>query len=135
MTMEKESTIPGFFRRRELLEEKQPSKDTLRTLGSELAAQGLLDESLAFFVKAEDREGIERVLKESRQQGDTFTFEAALKALGETASQGDWREVGEGALKTGRLWFAYRAFEKADHQPGLEKVREIMKEKDITPPS
>jgi hypothetical protein len=68
MTMEKESTIPGFFRRRELLEEKQPSKDTLRTLGSELAAQGLLDESLAFFVKAEDREGVERVLKESRQQ-------------------------------------------------------------------
>jgi hypothetical protein len=31
------------------------------------------------------------------------------------------------------LWFAYRSFEKADHQENLERTRRLMFEAGITP--
>jgi hypothetical protein len=39
----------------------------------------------------------------------------------------EWVGVGETALTAGLLWFAYRAFEKADHQDGLERTRAAMR--------
>ena len=63
------------------------------------------------------------VLEESRRRGDAFTFEAALRALGRTASRKEWAEVGEQAAAAGQFRFAWRAFEKAGDKAGLEKVR------------
>jgi hypothetical protein len=124
--MTENTPYPGFFRRREMLNAGTTPAETLSDKGAELAAQGLLDEALAFFLRAGNRDGIEGVLEESRRTGDTFTFEAALRALGREASKEEWGGVGRKALEEGRLWFAYRAFEKADDQGGLEKVRAAM---------
>jgi hypothetical protein len=41
--------------------------------------------------------------------------------------------MGETALKAGMLWFAYRAFEKADNQDGLERARTAMHAAGISP--
>jgi hypothetical protein len=118
-----EVSVPGFFRKREMLEGDRASKEDLSGVGRGLAAEGLLDEALLFFVKAEDEEGMADVLEESRRRGDAFTFEAALRALGRTASQKEWSEVGERAAAAGKFRFAWRAFEKAGDKAGLEKVR------------
>lgn len=131
--MEK-SSVPGFIRRRDLLDGKGSSTEALAAQGRDFLDRGLLDEALTFFARAGDREGMERVLEESRGQGDAFTFEAALRALGTQASHSDWKDLGEKALAAGYLWFSYRAFEKADHQPGLEEVRRLMVEREIPPP-
>jgi hypothetical protein len=118
-----------------MLDGDKTAGGTLREFASELVDQGLLDEALGYFVKAGDREGMESVLEESRRVGDTFSFEASLRALGREASKEEWGALGKQALDNGRLWFAYRAFEKADDQPGLEKVRASMSDHDIVPPS
>ena len=78
---------------------------------------------------------MESVLEESRRSGDSFSFEAALRALSLEATREEWGALGRQALEDGKLWFAYRAFEKADDQGGLEKVRTAMSEKDITIPA
>lgn len=130
----KEVPGPGFFRRRELLDSEGSSREALASQGGDFYAKGMLDEALTFFAAAGDREGMEKVLEESRSQGDAFTFEAALRALGKSASRSDWKDVGEKALAAGQLWFSYRAFEKADHQPGLEEVRRVMAEQEIPHP-
>jgi len=130
----KEASVPGFIRRRELLDGEGSSREALASQGGDFYSLGLLDEALTFFAEAGDREGMEKVLEKSRSQGDAFTFEAALRALGKSASRSDWKDVGEKALAAGQLWFSYRAFEKADHQTGLEEVRRIMAEKEIPPP-
>lgn len=116
----------GFFKKRGLLYSEQVQPEALKEHGLDLLGQGLLDDSLEFFIKAQDREGMEKVLEESRRVGDYFSFEAALKALGRVATREEWENLGETALKSGQLWFAYRAFEKADDQTGLKKVREQM---------
>lgn len=116
-------SVPGFFRKREMLEGDRASKDDLSGVGRGLAAKGLLDEALLFFAKADDGEGMASVLEESRRRGDAFTFEAALRALDRTASRKEWAEVGERAAAAGQFRFASRAFEKAGDQAGMEKVR------------
>lgn len=133
--MNKEAKVPGFFRRRDLLDSEQPAERKLVDQGEEFAEQGLLDEALTFFIRAGDEKGMRRVLAESRSLGDSFTFDAALRVLGKTASRSEWKEVGEKAFEAGRLWFSYRAFEKADYQEGLEKVRAAMGEQGVSLPS
>jgi len=121
--MSGEVSVSGFFRKRELLQGDRASKGDLIGVGRGLAAEGLLDEALLFFAKAEDGEGMANILEESRRRGDAFTFEAALRALGRTASPKEWSEVGEQAAAAGQFRFAWRAFEKAGDKEGLEKVR------------
>ena len=129
------AAYPGFFRRREMLDAEGTPEKTLSAQGEELAAHGLLDEALTFFARAGNRQGMERVLEESRRSGDFFSFEAALRALNLEATREEWGALGRQALEDGKLWFAYRAFEKADDQEGLGKVRASMSEKDITIPT
>ncbi len=126
-------SIPGFYRKREMLEGDRASKEDLGREGRVLAAQGLLDEALLFFAKADDGEGMASVLEESRRRGDAFTFEAALRALDRTASRKEWAEVGERAAAAGQFRFASRAFEKAGDQAGLEKVRLALADQEKSP--
>jgi hypothetical protein len=133
--MSEEAKVPGFFRRRDLLDSEQTPEGKLVQQGEEFAEQGLLDEALTFFIRAGDEKGMKMVLAESRRLGDSFTFDASLRVLGKTASRDEWKEVGEKAFEAGRLWFSYRAFEKADYQEGLEKVRAAMGEQGVSLPS
>jgi tetratricopeptide (TPR) repeat protein len=122
-----------FFGRRELLYAEQADAAALRAEGDGCLADGLLDTALALFQKAGEAGGIERVLEAAREAGDAFSFEAALRALGRTAKPEEWVRLGETALAGGRLSFAYRAFEKADNQSGLERVRREMSAAGIQP--
>lgn len=116
----------GFFEKRDLLFAEQPAASALSAAGRGLLEAGLPDSALELFVKAGDTAGVTEVMGAARAAGDAFTFEAALKALGKKAQAAEWVEVGETALAAGRLWFAYRAFEKADFQEGLERTRREM---------
>lgn len=125
--------IPGFFEKRELIYAAQPDAAALRALGGRLLAGGLLEAALECFVKAGDASGIGQVAEAAGAAGDAFAYEAALKSLGKPATPADWVALGETALAAGMLWFAYRAFEKADHQDGLERTRAAMHEAGIVP--
>ena len=92
---------------------------------SQLAA-GLLDGALEAFVKAGDTAGLAQLAEAARAAGDTFSFEAALRAQGKAPTPGEWVALGETALHAGPAMFAYRSFEKADHQEGLERTRREM---------
>jgi len=126
---------PGFFQRRDLVYAERPDVERLRAVAASCAGEGLLETALELSGKAGDPAGAERVLEAARQAGDSFAVEAALRALGRAAPEGLWAEVGETALAAGKLWFAYRAFEKADHQEGLGRVRGAMAAAGIEPPA
>lgn len=128
-----QGSIPGFFERRELLFAPKPDPAALSRHGRGFLEAGLLDSALESFAMAGDSEGLVQVDEAARRAGDTFSLVAVLKALGKTATPAEWIGVGETALKAGMLWFAYRAFEKADHQDGLERTRTAMHAAGITP--
>ena len=128
-----EKSQPGFFERRELLFAPQPNPAGLSAQGRLCLGAGLLEGALEFFAKAGDVAGLAQVEEAARRSGDAFSLEASLKALGKTATPAEWAAVGETALGAGLLWFAYRAFEKADNQAGLERTRREMHAAGITP--
>jgi hypothetical protein len=126
--------IPGFFQKREVLYAEKPDAAALRRQAEGSLVEGLLDTALEYYLKVGDTAGLERVAEAARVAGDVFTFAAALRALDRTVPAADWVRIGETALAGGKLSFAYRAFEKADHQPGLEQARREMAAAGITPP-
>jgi tetratricopeptide (TPR) repeat protein len=126
--------IPGFFQKRDVLYAGEPDAAALRRQAEACLAAGLLDTALEYYLKVGDTAGLERVAAEARKAGDVFSFGAAMRALERAVPAADWVEIGERALREGKLSFAYRAFEKADHQDGLERVRREMAAAGIQPP-
>ena len=124
--MAAEGGLPGFFEKRGLVYADQPNAGGLRAQGQRLLDAGVLEGALESFANAGDAEGIGRVAAAAATAGDAFAYEAAVKALGKAPTPAEWVAVGETALAAGMLGFAYRAFEKADHQDGLERARQAM---------
>ena len=128
-----QGSIPGFYERRELLFAAKPNPAALSAQGKGFLEAGLLDSALESFAMAGDSSGLALVEAAARRAGDTFSLVPALKALGKTPTAVEWVDVGETALTAGMLWFAYRAFEKADNQDGLERTRFAMHAAGINP--
>ena len=128
-----QGSLPGFYERRELLFAVKPVPASLSAQGRIFLEAGLLDSALESFAMAGDSAGLAQVDEAARRAGDTFSLVAVLKALGKTATPAEWVAIGETALKAGLLWFAYRAFEKADSQDGLERTRTAMHAAGISP--
>jgi hypothetical protein len=128
-----QGSLPGFFERRDLLFAVKPNPAALGAHGRIFLEAGLLDSALESCAVAGDTAGIARVEEAARRAGDSFSLVAVLKALGKTATPAEWVAIGETALQAGMLWFAYRAFEKADNQEGLERTRTAMHAAGISP--
>lgn len=128
-----QGTIPGFYERRELLFATKPDPSALSAHGRAFLEDGLLDSALESFAMAGDTAGLARVEEAARRTGDSFTLVAVLKALGKSPTPVEWVAIAETALQAGLLWFAYRAFEKADNQEGLERTRTAMHTAGISP--
>lgn len=129
-----EAVVTGFFKRQEMLESEGTSKEQLSQEARRLADEGLLDEAVTFFIRAEDTAGLDEMAARCRKEGDLFGFEAASRALGREPEAGEWKELGGTALTLGKLWFAYRGYEKADDQEGLDKVRQRMARDEVELP-
>jgi hypothetical protein len=128
-----EGSIPGFYERRELLFSTKPVAAALSAHGRVFLTAGLLDSALESFAMAGDTASLAEAEAAARSSGDTFSLVQALKALGKSATPAEWVAVGETALAAGLLWFAYRAFEKADSQDGLDRTRTAMHAAGISP--
>jgi hypothetical protein len=128
-----QGSIPGFYERRDLLFATKSDAAALSAQGRTFLEAGLLDSALESFAMAGDSAGLAQVEAAARRAGDSFSLVAVLRSLGKTATPVEWIAIGETALAAGMLWFAYRAYEKADNQDGLERARAAMHAAGITP--
>jgi len=128
-----QGSLPGFYERRNLLFAAKSDAAALSAHGRGFLEAGLLDSALESFAMAGDSAGLAQVEEAARRTGDTFSLVAVFKSLGKTATPAEWVAIGETALTAGMLWFAYRAFEKADNQDGLERTRTAMHAAGISP--
>ena len=132
--MAEDAVVTGFFKRQQLLDGEGVSHEQLSREAERLAGEGLTDEAVTFYARAENEGGLKEMAHRCRKDGDAFGFAAASHALGTRPDTGDWKELGGTALALGKLWFAYRAFAKAEDQEGLEKVRQRMAEANVQVP-
>ena len=129
-------TLPGFFEKRELLYAEQPNAAALRRAGARRAGGRAAGARAGVLRQGRRHRGAGAGGRGRARRGRRLRFEAALKALGQDGGGG--RSGSRSARRRSRpglLWFAYRAFEKADHQDGLERTRRAMFEAGIAPAS
>ena len=97
--------------RRAWLHAANMTPDKLKTAGRSMIEAGFLSDAVDFLAKAGDREGLARVIEIVIGEGDVFLFTRALKALGRQATEAEWDQLEQTAVRLGKQAFAARAAE------------------------
>jgi hypothetical protein len=102
------SGIPNCLKKRRLLNEQELNPALCRETGEKFLHLGWWEDALEFFLKGNDREGLEKVQAQAVETGDAFLLARTGKHPPEV-----WRRLGERALSLGKFSFARKAFELA----------------------
>lgn len=102
------SGTPGCLKKRQLLNDQELSPALCREYGEKFLTLGWWDDALDFFRKAQDPEGLEKIIRHGLETGDAFL----LARTGEQAPD-IWLRVAEKAKELGKIHFARRALEMA----------------------
>ena len=131
--MGRQGSTPGFFEKRELLFAAKPDAAALKAPGAAFWRPACSTPRWS----CSDGRGQPRASRRSRRPPAARATPSALwrraRLSERRATPDEWVAIGETALSAGMLSFAYRAFEKADHQDGLERTRAAMHAAGITP--
>ncbi|MBW2701373.1 MAG: hypothetical protein JRF33_11205 [Deltaproteobacteria bacterium] len=98
------------------------SKEKLIEWGERYLQAGWVSDSLDFFVEAEHGEGFKQVRELAVKEGDAFILRRCLKEMDVNADEGEWKALGENALKLGKLQFAREGFRLAGERKMLDRV-------------
>lgn len=101
--------LPGSLKKRRLLNDQELRPQVCREYGEKFLALGWWEDSLAFFRKAGDSQGLEKIKDHCLETGDAYL----LGRLGTPQDAKTWRLLAEQALDLGKLRFARRAYELA----------------------
>ena len=106
------------FEKRDLLNQPSASVERLVEWGRRFEDREMWSDAVDFYMKADAREELNRLLGLMREEGDTFLFGRVCKALGYEPSSAEWLAVAEEAERRGKHFLAAQARRKA----GIEAV-------------
>jgi hypothetical protein len=121
------SKILSCLKKRDLLHNPNISADELAQYGWEYLKQDRPVDALDFFEKAQNLEGIQRIMEWSLEQGDPFLLQQTSKILKERAPEESWRKVGEKAKAAGRHQQALTAFKAVADEEKIQETQALMK--------
>jgi hypothetical protein len=101
--------LPGFIKKRRLLNEKEIRPELCQEYGEQFLSQGWWEDALEFFRKAGDTVGLDKIKEHCLQDGDAYL----LGRLGLPTDPKTWRQLADRALELGKFFFARRAYELA----------------------
>ncbi len=104
--------LPGFLKKKKLLDDPQLSADMCRTYGDLFAEAGWLADALDFYLKGPVAQGLARLETLAVETGDAFLLERLLQAQGREAPE-LWRQVAVTAEAAGKETLAHWARERS----------------------
>ena len=102
--------------KRDMLNRSAVSVDQLLKWGRLYEEEGLINDAIDFYEKANSSEALENLLSLSLREGDAFNYARIMKALGRQAPADEWISLGKRAAELGKDAFAREAFKRG----GLE---------------
>jgi hypothetical protein len=100
------------LKKRDLLNRPTVSVDQLLKWGNIFEEEGLINDAIDFYVKAEALEPLEKLLPLAQQEGDIFVYARIVRALGREVTAGEWISLGKRAAELGKDAFAREAFKR-----------------------
>jgi hypothetical protein len=119
--------LPDYRLKQKILYIDKTSADTLVRYGDLYLEENILSDALDFYLKAGHTSGLQKIKELSLQNGDTFLFQRAAKALNLEPHNTDWEKVGRRAMELKKYLFARQALEKADNAELLSALTATMK--------
>jgi tetratricopeptide (TPR) repeat protein len=120
--------LPGCLKKRDMLNSGRSDPAYLVQLGTAYLEEGRVSDAIEFFEKARHREGLDRLLERSLEDGDLFLFRKITKILDLSSGPDQWIKLGDRALALGKLHFARAAYREAGAPEKLAQVERLLSE-------
>ncbi|MCE5335763.1 MAG: hypothetical protein LLG06_14365 [Desulfobacteraceae bacterium] len=106
------SNLLSCLAKRDLLNRSNASVKDLLIWGERYEEEGMINDAIDFYEKADAGDALERLLPLARDEGDVFLLGRLLKALNREAEAREWLSLGEKASELGKTSFAREAFRR-----------------------
>ena len=87
--------LMSCLKKRDLIQDLNTSPEVLIRSGQEFLNQGRTLESLEFFERAQDPEGLRLLKEKGVEEGDPFLYRQTCKSLKESPDPAAWKRIGE----------------------------------------
>ena len=114
------------LKKRDLLNSAKADKSELIRLGERYLHEDRLSDAIDFFEKAEHFEGLTQVKEQCVAKGDYFLCQRLAKILEESPPPEEWIQLGDNALKLGKLLFARSAYQRAEKPEKVTQVEKLL---------
>jgi hypothetical protein len=104
--------LPGFLKKKKLLDDANLSAADCRKYGSLFLQAGWLADALDFFLKGNVSEGLNQLQELALETGDAFLLERLLQAQGREAPE-LWQQVAAQAATRQKITLAHWANDRA----------------------
>jgi len=124
------------IQKRSLLYGPKTSADELIRLGGEALAEGALADALAYFLRADHREGLEKIRDLALDEGDAFLLAQIVRNGARVpVTPEHWRKAAETAERAGKLRFAVQAWRAAGDEAAAARIEADFEGRPPTLPS
>ena len=107
--------------KRDLLNQPAASIETLSYWGQKFEEAGSVFDAVDFYVKANQREALDRLLKSALEEGDAFLYKQIGRALKFEPSPQEWLVLAKRAEELGKFAFAAQACRQAGEEEQAER--------------
>ena len=115
--------LPNALQLREIKYGEKVTNERRRAVGRAFESAGRLAEALDLFLIAGDDEGVLRLRQRGVAEGRTILL-VMLERAGRAPTAQEWSQAADASFSAGRYRDAYRCFQKAGDEAGIERVKE-----------
>jgi len=119
--------LPDYRLKQKILYINNTSAEALISYGDLYLKAGALSDALDFYAKAKHQTGMQKMKNLALENGDTFLFQSAARALGNELRNTDWEEIAKKAVELKKYLFARHALEKTNNAELLNTLTAKMK--------
>ncbi|PKN05372.1 MAG: hypothetical protein CVU74_02115 [Deltaproteobacteria bacterium HGW-Deltaproteobacteria-9] len=123
--------LPDYRLKQKILYIDKTPVATLIHYGDLFLEAGALSDALEFYARAEHQAGLEKIKEIASENGDTFLFHGAAKALGIQLRSADWEEIARRAVELKKFSFAKKALEKTNNTELLTALTTKIKSEEL----
>jgi len=124
--MAKSDSLPPFEKKRAILFGAKTSEAKLRATGEQFLAADRHDDALEFFQRAGAEDMIRSVQDDAVAAGNVPLLMRACRALKQQPTREQWTAAAKVAETNGMFSSALLAWEQADDEAGVERVRPLV---------
>ncbi|MFP5213184.1 MAG: hypothetical protein ACLGPL_07370 [Acidobacteriota bacterium] len=110
------------LKKRDLLNRPVASVETLMEWGRRYEAEGMVNDAVFFYEKAEAREDLERLGNAAVEEGDAFLINRIARILGHEVPREQWLTTAKRAEESGKLAFAAEAYRRGGDEEAAERL-------------